>query len=127
MILASLRLSGMVALLLLGVASCTLQWQREGSTASDLKADRDECLAESKNTSGVMNLYTSRYIEKCLKDRGWTRSSTGVTAAAAPVAVESAVQAQSAPGMTFDECFARCRELTDRTKEECFDTCLSLR
>jgi hypothetical protein len=26
--------------------------------------------------------------------------------------------------LTFDECFTKCRELTSRTNEECFDTCL---
>jgi len=27
------------------------------------------------------------------------------------------------PPMALDECFAKCRELTDRSKEECFDAC----
>ena len=26
-------------------------------------------------------------------------------------------------GMTFDQCFAKCRELTSRTENECFDSC----
>lgn len=26
-------------------------------------------------------------------------------------------------GMSFDQCFAKCRELTDRTDEACFDAC----
>jgi hypothetical protein len=29
--------------------------------------------------------------------------------------------------MSFDECFERCRELTDRSKEACFDVCLDRR
>jgi hypothetical protein len=26
-------------------------------------------------------------------------------------------------GQTFDQCFARCQQLTDRTKNQCFDAC----
>jgi hypothetical protein len=29
--------------------------------------------------------------------------------------------------MSFDDCFERCRELTDRSKEACFDVCLDRR
>ena len=32
-------------------------------------------------------------------------------------------EAQPAPGMTFDECFSKCRALTSRTGAECFDAC----
>ena len=28
-----------------------------------------------------------------------------------------------AAGAPFDQCFARCRQYTDRTKEQCFDSC----
>jgi hypothetical protein len=35
---------------------------------------------------------------------------------------KSAVQAGSAPN-SFDQCFTRCRQYTDRTKEQCFDAC----
>jgi hypothetical protein len=30
---------------------------------------------------------------------------------------------QSCSGLTFDQCFTKCRELTDRTKAQCFDAC----
>lgn len=30
---------------------------------------------------------------------------------------------QSSSAMTFDQCFAKCRELTQRTEAECFDLC----
>jgi len=30
---------------------------------------------------------------------------------------------QPCAGLTFDQCFAKCRELTDRTKAQCFDAC----
>lgn len=40
---------------------------------------------------------------------------------APPPAVAPASQPCS--GLTFDQCFAKCRELTDRTKAECFDVC----
>jgi hypothetical protein len=29
----------------------------------------------------------------------------------------------TAPAMNFDQCFAKCRELTTRTEAECFDSC----
>ncbi len=29
----------------------------------------------------------------------------------------------AATGAPFDQCFARCRQYTDRTKEQCFDAC----
>jgi hypothetical protein len=35
---------------------------------------------------------------------------------------KSPVQAGSTPN-SFDLCFSRCRQYTDRTKEQCFDTC----
>lgn len=41
-------------------------------------------------------------------------------AAAAPMAAPSA---QPCGGLTFDQCFAKCRELTTRTAEQCFDAC----
>lgn len=58
-----------------------------------------------------------------------------VVAAQAPIAVQPVVAAQAqapaepvaAPpcpgGLTFDQCFAKCRELTKRTAEQCFDAC----
>jgi hypothetical protein len=41
----------------------------------------------------------------------------------APTAPITPTQALSPPAMTFDECYAKCRELTSRTDAECFDTC----
>lgn len=35
----------------------------------------------------------------------------------------SNTQAQQKVKMSFDQCFERCKQLTDRTKEQCFDSC----
>jgi hypothetical protein len=108
-------------------------WQRKGATAADLDRERKECFQESGNTSGVMNWKTSRYVERCLEERGWTRGgdSAARTAPPEPTAAAPAegrpTRAPSEERMSFDECFERCRALTDRTKEACFDTCLPLR
>lgn len=42
------------------------------------------------------------------------------TATAAPAV---AAASQSCSELTFDRCFAKCRELTDRSKAQCFDAC----
>jgi len=48
-------------------------------------------------------------------------------AAIQPVTRQAPAEAVAAPpcpgGLTFDQCFAKCRELTKRTAEQCFDTC----
>lgn len=61
--------------------------------------------------------------------------SRAVVASPVPVAVqpvtEAAAKAPAEPvaaplcpgGLTFDQCFSKCRELTKRTAEQCFDTC----
>ena len=41
----------------------------------------------------------------------------------APTAPAIPAPVQPAPGMTFDECYSKCRALTSRTDAECFDTC----
>ena len=41
----------------------------------------------------------------------------------APTAPVIPAQPPPAPGMTFDECYSKCRALTSRTDTECFDTC----
>jgi len=58
-----------------------------------------------------------------------------LVAAPAPAAVQPVIaapaQAPAEPvaappcpgGLTFDQCFAKCRELTKRTAEQCFDAC----
>lgn len=35
----------------------------------------------------------------------------------------SAPAAAPASGQSFDQCFARCQQYTDRTKDQCFDAC----
>jgi hypothetical protein len=47
-----------------------------------------------------------------------------VVPAAAQAPAEPPVAAPPCPsGLTFDQCFAKCRELTKRTAEQCFDAC----
>ena len=51
----------------------------------------------------------------------------GATPSMIPAASQTPAQPVVAPpcpgGLTFDQCFAKCRELTKRTAEQCFDTC----
>lgn len=51
----------------------------------------------------------------------------GATQSMIPAASQAPAQPVIAPpcpgGLTFDQCFAKCRELTKRTAEQCFDTC----
>ena len=126
-----------VLLLAIGLcaAACkTPQWHREGSSKADLEADKQACTEESGNTSGVSNLYTSRYVSKCLMERGWIAGPAPRAAEQAARTAETTAPppppgadepALPAPSLDFDTCFERCRSLTDRTKEECFDTCLA--
>ncbi len=114
------------------LACATTFWSKDGATAEALERDRAECLEESGNTTGVMNLRTSRFITRCLEERGWKKNAKRPPPSAALVqrprsaAPAAAAPAPAAdPGMSFDQCFERCRELTDRSKEQCFDVCLA--
>jgi hypothetical protein len=113
-------------LALLVVLGCAApRWHRPDSTEADLAADEAECTALSGNTSGVSNLYTSRFVARCLEERGWTRAEAPPESAPAAVAVPASPDEPSARSPSFETCFERCRTLTDRTKEQCFDTCLA--
>ena len=56
---------------------------------------------------------------------------TAPAAAATRPEIAASAQAPAGPvaappcpgGLTFDQCFAKCRELTKRTAEQCFDAC----
>ena len=147
---------GISVLLVAALTACpSVGWHRPGATESDLAKAKKACTVESGNLSGVSNLYTSRYVAACLKERGWREGPPPASSPApipapisAPVPATPAVSppppvpapAATAPpasapaaatasesdegGLTFDQCFDRCRSLTDRTKEQCFDTCL---
>ena len=113
----ALRLAGCLLSVVLGCAAP--QWHRAGATEADLAADRAECTTLSGNTSGVSNLSTSRYVARCLEERGWSRGEGPPETAPAPVGEASSQL------LSFDVCFERCRALTYRSKEHCFDTCLA--
>jgi hypothetical protein len=76
------------------------------------------------SSSPVMNLQKSRFLRRCLRERGWVIEGEPMSAAAPP-ALSVPETAPTLEPLTFDQCFDRCRELTDRTKAECFDTCLA--
>lgn len=46
-----------------------------------------------------------------------------VIAAPAQASAEPVAAPPCPGGLTFDQCFAKCRELTKRTAEQCFDAC----
>jgi len=73
----------------------------------------------------------ARRLNLCFDSLGFTNGSNPelqhVDVIPQPDAViepkeKSPVQAGSTPN-SFDLCFSRCRQYTDRTKEQCFDTC----
>jgi hypothetical protein len=73
----------------------------------------------------------TRRLNLCFDSLGFTDGSNPelqhVKAIQQPDAVietkeKSPAQAESNPN-SFDLCFSRCREYTDRTKEQCFDAC----
>jgi len=103
------------------IACAATQWHRSGATAADLVRDKQECTTLSGNTSGVSNLATSRYVAGCLLERGWTE---GPPPAGSAIPQAVADEPGTARPMPFDQCFERCRELTDRTSEQCFDACV---
>ncbi len=47
----------------------------------------------------------------------------GQTKGPMPVSGQKPREAEDGARMSFDECFAKCREVTERSKEECFDSC----
>jgi hypothetical protein len=73
----------------------------------------------------------TRRLNLCFDSLGFTNGSNPelqhVEVIPQPDAVieskeKSPVQAGSPPN-SFDQCFSRCRQYTDRTKEQCFDAC----
>jgi hypothetical protein len=72
----------------------------------------------------------ARRLNLCLDDLGFIEGSNPETrhilvAPQPDVASEPkpAVQAEPVPPDSFDQCFSRCRQYTDRTKDQCFDAC----
>jgi len=140
----ALRVAAALALLLGAACAGDMHWDRPCATAADLEADREACMAASGNDSGVMNWSTSRFLEGCLRDRGWRRYPVGRRAAcpdrppaesAAPAAPEPTGAPRhpgraepgedaASPPIDLDSCFERCRALTERSEEECFDACV---
>jgi len=74
---------------------------------------------------------TTRRINLCFDSLGFVDKSTPETqhpkvVPSPNVVIESMEKApvQAAPTTnSFDQCFSRCRQYTDRTKEQCFDAC----
>ncbi|MGA7596080.1 MAG: hypothetical protein WCA64_12880 [Gallionella sp.] len=71
----------------------------------------------------------ARRLNLCLDDLGFIEGSNPETrhilVAPQPAEVsepKAAVQAAPAAN-SFDQCFSRCRQYTDRTKDQCFDAC----
>ena len=71
----------------------------------------------------------ARRLNLCLDDLGFVEGSNPETrhilVAPQPDAVsEPKPAALAAPAQdSFDQCFSRCRQYTDRTKDQCFDAC----
>ncbi len=71
----------------------------------------------------------ARRLNLCLDDLGFIEGSNPETrhiqvAPQPDVASEPKPAVQAAPASdSFDQCFSRCRQYTDRTKDQCFDAC----
>ncbi|MCG6933833.1 MAG: hypothetical protein LJE57_09340 [Gallionella sp.] len=71
----------------------------------------------------------ARRLNLCLDDLGFVEGSNPETrhiqvAPQPDVASQPKPAAQAAPASnSFDLCFSRCRQYTDRTKDQCFDAC----
>ncbi len=52
------------------------------------------------------------------------KSSEGKTAHGTEQVIEKKSGPEAVMPLSFDECFKKCKELTNRTNEQCFDTCL---
>ena len=113
-----------IALGLCLAACSTPVWVREGASLADLERDRAECMETFGSSSRVMNLQKKLFLDRCLRERGWALEGEQ-TPEAAPPTLSVPEAAPELEPLTFDQCFDRCRELTDRTKAECFDTCLA--
>ena len=112
----------MLPLVLLACAAP--RWDRPCARAGEYEAARKACIAESGDDTGTMHYTTSRFVEKCLREQGWQKMEKGES-----LACDQPQRGQPASGsepaaLPFDACFESCRELTDRSKGECFDTCL---
>lgn len=53
-----------------------------------------------------------------------THDTSGQPPSEHPAAASTSTQGKGS-GLTFDECFTKCKELTSRTNEQCFDACMS--
>ena len=87
-------------------------------------AQQQECswietsLARQKTLANYVTA-TSTYPATALAYQDATQRNMAVLQSRAQ-AISCQAAATSAP---FDQCFARCRQFTDRTKEQCFDSC----
>ena len=111
-----------VIALVVGCAGPSWRWDRACASVEDSQSDRNACIEESGDTSGIMHLTTRRFVDRCMVERGWQKTPVDER----PVCESDRVLEQpvTPAGLSFDDCFSRCRELTDRSTEECFDVCL---
>ena len=87
------------------------------------EARRQECswIATSLDRQKSLASYvagTSTYPELALAHQDVAQRNMAVLQSRA-----QSINCQASAGSSFDECFARCTQYTQRSKEQCFDAC----
>ena len=120
----------LVAVLVLGLCACAskqppseydIVTKRPKPATED--ARRQECawidttVARQKSLANYITA-TSTYAETALAHQDAIQRNLAVLSSRS-----QQINCQAAGSGPFDECFARCRQNTDRSREQCFDSC----
>lgn len=119
----------------LGCASTPTYWDlpttyQTPSTQEEIQQEcyriRQEIVRQRALASMITGVYAGLAQVKAAQNIAWLEnraSNIGCRAAfsSAPSTID--IKTKSDTSLPFDECFKKCKELTKRTNEECFDSC----
>jgi hypothetical protein len=113
-------------------------WESIGDTAQEARvATEQECQAISdqvfyaandpsmtaEKTAELRARWREMGCGRSFEARSASQSGNAEGAVSNPARSPSPSATDSSTHMTFDDCFRKCRELTKRSAEECFDSC----
>ena len=125
-------------------------WGKACSSATQLESDSAACRAQSGAAvaAATGNVYLAAAavsrMQDCMVGLGWRKyrfsapgpvchtptpvpvhliDPDGQSKSPMPISGQQPKDEEAGPRMSFDECFAKCREVTERSKEQCFDAC----